>query len=164
MNRLLTFLIALATCISLAGCGHHHKRPYLFVVETERLILPIGSTTTGHIDNAGDVDLYSIVLSSGITYRIFTTNLSAGMDTVIRLFNSSGELLAENDNFSEEDLSSLIELLITEDGVYTVAVSHKDFLADSGMYDLIVEVVNPDTECPKLHHGEHCHHDHGHND
>ncbi len=59
----------------------------------------VGGVISGSIDTAGDSDWYSITLTAGQTYT-FSTILGAGAlaDSILRLRDSSGALIAQNDD------------------------------------------------------------------
>jgi hypothetical protein len=73
---------------------------------------------------AGDVDWIKFYATVGTTYIIETFNLSANSDTYIYLYDSNGNLIAENDDYS--GLASRIEWTCQQDGYYYVKIRHFD--------------------------------------
>lgn len=137
MKQLITFLFILLT---LSACGNHHHRNHFSINEVITLTL-----TLPYTDFIGSgVNTYKINLEQGNTYCIYTFNLSSNIDTVLKLFKEDGVLIAESDNVSSDDLSSKIKITILETGTYCIIVSPKD--NDTGMYDIIVELVEDDGD------------------
>lgn len=65
---------------------------------TSTATLAVGGNVQGSIDTAGDSDWYRITLVAGQTY-IFSTILGGGLsDSILRLRDSAGTLIAENDD------------------------------------------------------------------
>lgn len=104
----------------------------------------VGSTTSGRIEEPGDVDYFKFTASSSGTYIIKTTGSS---DTCGVLFNSSGNDIADDDDsgtgynfYIEEYLSS---------GTYYIEVSH--YGDDTGSYSLS---VTKEGSTPSDDHGD----------
>ena len=112
---------------------------------------PIAFNASGQADFTGvtlgnglqanlDVDLYRIVLPRGalITAETFAKRLPAPstLDTVLRLFDSSGVELASNDQFFSQD--SFVDFFVSSGGTYYIGVSgfgnedYNPFVAGSG--------------------------------
>lgn len=70
----------------------------------------------------GDQDWVKFYATAGMTYVVETFNLSYNSDTYIYLYDSSGNLLAENDDYN--GLASRIEWTCQQDGYYYVMVRH----------------------------------------
>lgn len=148
------------------GCGHKHR--HKVVVDNGPILIRVGDQVTGYIDGAGDADWYAVELEGGKEYKFCTSNLSADMDTVLRLVDVDGVvILSENDNVDESSLASCIEFCVDISGTYFLVVTHKDPNAVTGMYDLSVELLGdclPDvcngnghyTSEGEGHDGRHC--------
>lgn len=76
-----------------------------------------------NLDQAGnDVDLALFEFTAGETVIFETAALGGfGLDTVLRVFDASGNELAVNDDFEWSD--SRVEFVVPEDGLYAVGVS-----------------------------------------
>jgi len=149
MRKLIAILAIITSLTILTSCGNH-RRSFQAVDVADVTTLTVGTPFTDFIVGANDANKYVVELDANITYQIRTFNLSSDMDTVLRLFDIDGALLAESDNISEADLASLIEYLITEGGFYCIIVTHKDPDASNGMYDIIVEVITTPPPVPPL--------------
>ena len=95
---------------------------------SEATSIIIGSTTSGSILTSTDVNVYKYTVVAGQRVS-FNINTSAGstFDSYLRIFNSSGVLLASNDNGvaagESAALSSYIEYTFVTGGTYYVGVS-----------------------------------------
>ncbi len=47
----------------------------------------------------GDLDYYRFAVKSGTFYQLTTSDLSPGIDTVLKVYNQNGQAIAENDDF-----------------------------------------------------------------
>ena len=151
------------------GCRGHHRSNRVVIINNDLVEIRVGDQVTGHVDGAGDIDWYAIELENGKEYRFCTSNLSAEMDTILRLVTPDGStVLAENDNVGEDTLASCIEFCVDADGLYFLLVVHQDPEATTGMYDLSVELLGdcpPSNDCEgnghyesggSGHDGRHC--------
>lgn len=77
----------------------------------------------------------------GTTYVLRTDNLQ-NTDTVIELFNHATDWLDENDDVSEDDLSSKLRWECPEDGEYLVRMT--DLEENGGAFDLVISKESPD--------------------
>ena len=76
---------------------------------------------------AGDVDYFSFFAKGGSTYRVYTKDLTPGIDTVLTLYNSSGSQIARNDDVGEiGTVRSQIEFTAGADGVYYAYIINKN--------------------------------------
>lgn len=131
----------------LVGCGGHKHKHKHFIIKTDPTELVVGSQVSGHIDRPGDTDWYVVELSAGQEYKFCTTNLSADMDSVLRLIDTDGlAVLDENDNVGDT-LASCITFCVPTSGRYYLVVTHKDPSARTGMYDLLATALG---ECSHL--------------
>jgi murein DD-endopeptidase MepM/ murein hydrolase activator NlpD len=82
-----------------------------------------GSTVASLFDIAGDEDWFEFAAAAGAEYAIRTTDLAAGVDTVLEIYDADGvTLLASDDNGGDGPASALI-WLAPSDGLYFVRVS-----------------------------------------
>ena len=72
----------------------------------------------------GDVDVYALTVPQTGTYEVRTdTSREGSADTVLRLFDASGNPIAANDNLSDRTTASLIRATLTAGQTYYVGVS-----------------------------------------
>ncbi|MEY4620491.1 MAG: hypothetical protein RIS65_1663, partial [Pseudomonadota bacterium] len=79
-----------------------------------------GAATTGSIETTGDVDLFRISLTAGVTYAFNLNATSGSLDPLLQLWqlnNSSWERLAYNDNYGSS-LNAQITFTATSSGTY----------------------------------------------
>ena len=75
----------------------------------------------------GDVDYYRFFAKDGSRYRVRTYNLSAGVDTVLTVYNPQGGEIGRNDDFGPVgSLASQVEFIATADGFYFAFLQNKD--------------------------------------
>lgn len=76
---------------------------------------------------AGDVDYYSFFAKNGDTYLVFTDDLTPGIDTVLTLYNPSGEQIAYNDDVGEiGTVRSQVQFTARETGTYFAYITNKN--------------------------------------
>ncbi len=80
---------------------------------------------TSAIDAAGDEDWWKVTLTAGMTYSFQLTATSTGFDTFLGLLNSSGNLIAYNDDFGTSP-NSRITFTPTTSGTYYLAAAGFD--------------------------------------
>lgn len=97
----------------------------------------------------GDVDYYQFFGKQGGTYEIFTTDLAAGLDTYLRVYDPNGNLVAENDDFDVANLRSQTQISAKENGNYFAQITNKEPTDSTGKtYSFGVNEVNPPTPTP----------------
>ncbi len=93
---------------------------------TSTVTVPVGGNVQGSIDTAGDRDWYRVTLVAGQTYTFSTVLLGGGLsDSVLRLRDSAGNLIAENDDAvagSSSYLFSEITFTATSSGPFFLDV------------------------------------------
>jgi hypothetical protein len=95
--------------------------------------IEVGSFQTHNLHVTGDHDWVCFQAEAGTEYVVETLNLEDRIDTFISLYASSGELLAEDDDGSEEELASMLRWRALEDGLLCVIVRDlEDERAGSG--------------------------------
>jgi len=80
--------------------------------------LTVGGTQNGFVNTVGDDDWYGVELTAGTTY-IFTLTGGTLPDTFLELRNSTGALLAVDDDFGD-GVNSLLRFTATTTGTYFV--------------------------------------------
>jgi hypothetical protein len=76
---------------------------------------------------AGDIDYFSFFAKRGSTYRVFTDDLSPGIDTVLTLYNASGAQIAQNDDVGViGTVRSEVQFTAGADGFYYARITNKD--------------------------------------
>lgn len=107
---------------------------------TEIVIAAGAGTEQGVLEQPGDHDVFQIMVAESGSFVIGATSTDGRLDTYLRLYDSAGNLVAENDDFgSSYDSQLQIEL---EPGEYFVDVGA---YADWGIgdYQVDVQVVEP---------------------
>lgn len=103
-----------------------------------------GSPLSGCIEIAGDADYFLFTAVAGRTYRLLTSHLSSGMDTVLYLFDSDGRSILLVDDDSGADGGSEIAWTAPRDGVYFAMVRHAQATAGTGCYAVSVATQQVD--------------------
>jgi len=83
-----------------------------------------GSPAAGFIETPADVDFFLFVVEASWVYVIETSNLTAGMNTVLALYDRDGQTLIAQDDDSGVEGASRIVLQAPSSGTYFVAVAH----------------------------------------
>lgn len=97
---------------------------------------------------AGDIDFFHFFAKRGSTYRVSTTDLSAGIDTVLTLYNSAGVVIAQNDDVGEiGTVRSQVIFTASSDGFYYSRIINKDPSDPTGK-TYCFEVVEIDAPTP----------------
>ncbi len=88
----------------------------------------VGASTCGiTFWPAGDVDYFHFFAKRGSTYRVFTKDLTPGIDTVLTLYNSSGSQIARNDDVGEiGTVRSEVQFTAGADGFYYAFITNKN--------------------------------------
>lgn len=73
----------------------------------------------------GDIDWYRFVLKKNRPYQIQTSDLSAGLDTILSVYNPSGDLIATNDDYQFGSLASRVVITAGQDGFYYAKIQNK---------------------------------------
>ncbi|MBI2440576.1 MAG: PQQ-binding-like beta-propeller repeat protein, partial [Lentisphaerae bacterium] len=91
--------------------------------------------TNGTIHQTNDVDYFKFNARGPCYYRIETTNLALGLDTVIYLYDTTGTNLLASDNNSGGGLASRLEYKIPSPGWHYIKVASSNS-ASAGRYEL----------------------------
>ncbi len=105
---------------------------------------PVGApgASPGHNESApGDVDWFRFEARAGVRYLIRVVDLSAGGDTVLSLFDNSGQRLAENDDFFPGSGWSGLLWRAPTSGSYFVAVQGTPQSRPAFTYGLRIETA-----------------------
>ena len=74
----------------------------------------------------GDLDYYRFAVKSGTFYQLTTSDLSPGIDTVLKVYNQNGQPIAENDDFGPAgELHSQLVVQADTTGFYFARVVNK---------------------------------------
>lgn len=73
----------------------------------------------------GDQDFFRWWGKAGITYVVYTSNLSAGVDTVLDVYNPNQSLISNNDDVSPGLFRSEVRFTASSDGYYYARVTSK---------------------------------------
>lgn len=82
--------------------------------------LSVGGTSSGRIETAGDRDWFAVTLTAGTAYTFRENASASSLDSYLRLVNSSGTVLASNDD-GGGSMNSLISYTPTTSGTYYLA-------------------------------------------
>lgn len=66
----------------------------------------------------GDVDWYRFIGKAGSAYDVFTKDLTAGLDTVLSVYDTTGRLIATNDDATSGSRASQVVFSAQADGYY----------------------------------------------
>lgn len=98
---------------------------------------------------AGDQDYFQFYGQQGLAYEVFTTNLTAGLDTLLKVYDPNGNKIGENDNFDPPNLSSQFSFTANTDGFYFARVLNQDPTNPTNRtYSFGVTRMNPPTATP----------------
>ena len=70
----------------------------------------------------GDLDYYSFVGKAGKAYEVLTSNLSPGLDTILTVFNTNGNVIGSNDDYTFGSSASRVVFSASADGFYYARV------------------------------------------
>jgi hypothetical protein len=73
----------------------------------------------------GDVDWFRFNVKRGLAYEVLTRDLDAGLDTVLTLFNTSGNQVATNDDYEVGNRASRIVFTAAAEGFYYARITNK---------------------------------------
>ncbi|MBL8481324.1 MAG: Ig-like domain-containing protein [Rhodocyclaceae bacterium] len=111
--------------------------------------LTVGGSATGNIETANDQDWFAVTLTAGQSVQIDQQGAGTGQgtlaDSFLRLYNSSGTLIASNDD-GGSNFNSRIMYTPTSTGTYYVAAG--GFSTQTGTYR--VSVGSVDSAAPRL--------------
>src|SRR5690606_7901499 len=82
-----------------------------------------GSTVSGLITNSTPAQAFSFEATAGTTVNVVADAQTGSLDTAIALYGPGNNVVATNEDASEETTDSAINATLTEDGTYVVIVS-----------------------------------------
>src|SRR5690606_21430082 len=82
-----------------------------------------GSTVSGLITNSTPAQAFSFDATAGTTINVVADAQTGSLDTAIALYGPGNNVVATNEDASEETTDSAINATLTEDGTYVVIVS-----------------------------------------
>ena len=117
----------------------------------------LGTATTQQMDSvvlhrlcpAGDQDWVAVSLTSSFTYTLSTIAQGSLVDTVLRLYDSSGNLIVEDDNPNSR--ASIINFRPSSTGSFRLQVIQKNGVGNSGpnyLYQLSITGTSTNTPTP----------------
>jgi hypothetical protein len=99
----------------------------------------------------GDQDYFMFSAKKNSSYEVFTTDLTSGLDTLLRVYDPEGDKIAENDDRDNTSESSLVVFTAKEDGNYFARITNQDSAdASNKTYSFEVRLVNPPTPTPTV--------------
>ena len=105
--------------------------------------------TDASIWPVGDQDFFSFNGKKNSTYEVFTTDLTGGLDTFLRVYDPSGDKIAENDDIDATNKRSQLQFTAKEDGTYFARITNENTLTSSASsYSFGVNLVIPPTATP----------------
>lgn len=98
----------------------------------------------------GDLDYFNFPVKNGTFYKILTDQLSPGLDTVLSIYDSSGNKVAENDDIGGiGNLNSQVIYQARQDGVYFARVVNKSAADPANLiYCFQITAVDQPTPTP----------------
>lgn len=98
---------------------------------------------------AGDEDYFKFVGKQGSAYSVATIIQTAGLDTELFAYNTQGDLIGQNDDVVQGNLSSLVYITANVDGFYYVRVINRDPSNPAGKtYCIEIKEIDPPTPTP----------------
>jgi len=103
----------------------------------------VPSVLTGRIESPGDVDSYrfSAKKSEKLLFRVESRKLGYPLDPVLRLYDSAGKLLKEQDTRSQGVFDELLAYTIPADGNYRLEVA--DLYSAGGLRYVYLLTIEP---------------------
>ncbi len=97
----------------------------------------------------GDEDYFKFYGKKGSTYSVFTADLGAGLDTVLKVYNPDGNKIGENDDFEPTNPRSQFQFTAGEDGFYYARVLNQSATNSTGLqYSFEIDIIIPPTPTP----------------
>ncbi len=97
----------------------------------------------------GDVDFFQFYGKKGSTYQVYTTDVAAGIDTYLKLYDPNGNKIAENDDVDVANNRSQVEASVKEDGFYFAKITNTDPTDPTNKtYAFGVDEILPPTATP----------------
>lgn len=109
----------------------------------------VGTTVLHRLCSAGDQDWIAVSMTSSFTYTLSTAVQGSLVDTVLRLYDSSNNLIVEDDNATSRN--STISFRPSAAGTFRVQATQKNGAGNSGpnyLYTLAVTSASSNTPTP----------------
>lgn len=109
----------------------------------------VGTTVLHRLCAAGDQDWIAVSMSTSLTYTLSTNAQGALVDTVLRLYDSSGNLIVEDDNATSRN--STINFRPSAAGTFRIQVTQKNGAGNSGpdyLYTISITGSSANTPTP----------------
>ena len=74
----------------------------------------------------GDLDYFRFVGKVGSYYEVLTSDLDAGVDTALQVFDTQGNLIVGNDDFEVGDRRSQVTITANANGYYYARIENRD--------------------------------------
>lgn len=107
--------------------------------------LTIGGSQSGNLEIQGDTDWFRVTLTADREYRF---SLDGNFDTYLNIYNSSGTLVAENDDGGSGLNSQLVYTASSTGDYYAVASAYDD--ASTGSFAISVNDISPSAPTDPL--------------
>jgi hypothetical protein len=128
VSRLRYVVIMLVLALLVSGAAHAQDQE----PRTQRF--------TGYLDSRVPMKEYPLPLVAGQAVLILAEATSGDLDTVIYLLNPEDEIVASNDDRSDESLDSALGYVVGETGEYTLQVTRYEGTDTSGYYRVMVTI------------------------
>ena len=97
----------------------------------------------------GDVDFFQFYGKKGSTYQVFTTDVTAGLDTFLKVYEPDGDKIAENDDVDVANTRSQVEFSAKETGFFFAKITNNDPSDPTNKkYSFGVNEIIPPTPMP----------------
>lgn len=114
------------------------------LAEPQKISLP--ATISGSLDDPGDVDAYRFAGRPGelFVFRTVARAMGSGADTILRLYDSKNQVVAENNDF-ESSRDALVAYRFADAGMYTLTVEDVEpagggrYRIEAGVFPLLTE-------------------------
>ena len=114
-------------------------------------IIAIGGSKTGSIETAGDLDWFKVTLTAGKNYTFEAlgspTSNGSLTDPYLRLYNSSGTILTQDDD-SGIGLNASLNYTAASSGTYYIGAS--SWGASTGTYTVKASLTSIDSMAPEV--------------
>ena len=112
--------------------------------DASSLLQTAGTSLSNLFDIATDEDWFKFDATAGTSYEIKTTNLAAGVDTVLEIYDTDGVTMLATDNNSGGGKASLLLWQAPADGTYYVRVRQAAGSAYgcSASYDIVNKIMH----------------------
>ena len=128
MSRLRYTMIVLLFALLVSGVARAQDQE----PETQHL--------TGYLDARVSMKEYTLPLVAGQAVLVLMEATSGDLDPVIYLRNPAGDIVASNDDRSEDSLDSALGYLVAETGDYSLQVTRYEGSDTSGYYEVTIKI------------------------